>query len=301
MSAPRWAIEGRDWPHREASRFVDADGINWHVQVKGSGPVALLIHGTGAATHSWRDVMEPLAERLTVVAIDLPGHGFTGALPRPGQPEVARAIGALLAELELSPELIVGHSVGAAIALSMVNLGLAQPKAVVSLGGALLPFPGMAGVLFPMMARGLFANPFTASLASIALANAPGGVAAFMRRSTNSPVDARGVALYSRLLATAGHTGGALALMAHWDLEPLAQALPGIDVPVLLLHGERDSTIPIKTSWAVAKRLPNARVHVQPGLGHLAHEEQPAETAQLILDFAAECGILSAAMAGAEP
>lgn len=300
MSAPRWTVEGRDWPHREHSRFVDAGGLKWHVQVMGSGPVALLIHGTGAATHSWRNLMQPLAERLTVVAIDLPGHGFTSALQRAGPPQVARAIAALLDRLALTPALIVGHSVGAAIALTMVHERLAQPEAVVSLGGALLPFPGMAGVLFPIMARGLFANPFTASLASIALANAPGGVAAFMRRSTNSPIDAVGIELYGRLLARAGHTGGALALMANWQLEPLERALPGIKVPVLLIHGERDSTIPIKTSWTVSQRLPGSRVHAMPGLGHLAHEEQPAETARLILDFAAECGILSPATAGAD-
>ncbi len=299
MSAPRWNIEGRDWPHREASRFVTAGGLTWHVQIIGSGPVALLIHGTGAATHSWRDVAPLLAERMTVVAIDLPGHGFTSALDRSGPPEVARAIATLITALDVTPALIVGHSVGAAIALTMVHMGLAQPKAVVSLGGALLPFPGMAGQLFPMLARGLFANPFTASIAALALANAPGGVAAFLRRSTSSPIDARGVALYERLLATSGHVGGALALMANWQLEPLERALPGITVPVLLVHGDRDSTIPIGTSYTVVKRLPHARVHPQPGLGHLAHEEDPAGSATLILDFAVETGILAAVPEGA--
>ena len=297
MSAPRWTIEGRDWPHREHSRFVEAGGLNWHVQVMGSGPVALLLHGTGAATHSWRDLMAPLAERLTVVAIDLPGHGFTGTLRRAGPPEVAQAIAALMIALDLTPDLIVGHSVGAAIALTMADKGLARPRAIVSLGGALLPFPGMAGVLFPIMARGLFANPLTASLAAIALAKAPGGSAAFMRRATGSVIDARGAALYARLLASSGHVGGGLALMANWQLEPLERALPGIDVPVLLIHGDRDATIPIKVSRTVATRLPNARIHAMPGLGHLAHEEQPAAVTRLILDFAVEYGILSATTA----
>jgi magnesium chelatase accessory protein len=52
-----WAKDGADWPNREASRFVDAAGMRWHVQVMGQGPVLLLLHGTGASTHSWRDVM----------------------------------------------------------------------------------------------------------------------------------------------------------------------------------------------------------------------------------------------------
>ncbi len=51
---PDWAVEGRDWPHREASRFVEAAGLRWHVQEFGSpdAPTLLLLHGTGAATHS---------------------------------------------------------------------------------------------------------------------------------------------------------------------------------------------------------------------------------------------------------
>ena len=47
-----WATDGRDWPNHAASRFVEAAGMRWHVQVMGSGPALLLLHGTGAATHS---------------------------------------------------------------------------------------------------------------------------------------------------------------------------------------------------------------------------------------------------------
>ncbi len=292
MTAPRWDVEGRDWPHRESSRFVEAAGLRWHVQVTGSGPVVLLIHGTGAATHSWRDLIAPLAEHFTVVVPDLPGHGFTSALRAPSPPAVARALAALLAELDMAPALLIGHSVGAAIAVTMADMGLVHPRAIIGIGGALLPFPGMAGRLFPAMAKGLFDNPFAAELASFALANAPGGVTAFLHRATASPIDARGVALYKRLLHTSGHVGGAMALMAHWDLDPVEAALPRIDVPVLLIHGDRDATIPPATSRTVAGRLPNGRVAMLPGLGHLVHEEDPAATLQLILDFAADIGIL---------
>ncbi|MFZ4410973.1 MAG: alpha/beta fold hydrolase, partial [Paracraurococcus sp.] len=66
-----------DWPNRPTSRLVAAGGLRWHVQVAGTGPVLLLVHGTGAATHSWRDLLPLLARHFTVVAPDLPGHGFT--------------------------------------------------------------------------------------------------------------------------------------------------------------------------------------------------------------------------------
>ena len=290
MSAPKWSAEGRGWPNAEASHFVDADNLTWHVQVMGSGPVVLLLHGTAAATHSWRDLAPLLAANFTVVAPDLPGHGFTSALRKATPTGVAAAVAALMATLRLSPTLTVGHSAGAAIALTMAEKNLARPAAVVSLGGALLPFPGLAGKLFPAMARMLFGNPLMPELCAMR-ARIPGEIAAFMQRSTGSRIDARGIALYERLLRTSGHIGGALALMAHWDLEPLERALPGLELPVLLVHGEKDATIPVSTSRTAAQRLPQATLRLLPGLGHLCHEETPADHAAIILDFARICGI----------
>ena len=69
MSSPHWSREGRNWPNREHSRFVELGGIKWHVQVAGRGPVILLLHGTGAATHSWRDVLPLLAKDFTIVTL----------------------------------------------------------------------------------------------------------------------------------------------------------------------------------------------------------------------------------------
>ena len=102
--APSWERDGRDWPNRAFSRFVEAGGLRWHVQVMGQGPVALLLHGTGASTHSFRDLAPLLARQFTVVAPDLPGHGFT-AVPSSQEgytlPGVSAGIGALLDVLGL--------------------------------------------------------------------------------------------------------------------------------------------------------------------------------------------------------
>ena len=291
MSAPDWSIEGKGWPNAAASRFVEAGGVRWHVQVMGDGPVVLLLHGTGAATHSWRDLAPLLGRHFTVVAPDLPGHGFTGPMRRATPVGVAAALAALMAALAHVPALTVGHSAGAAIALTMAEKNLARPQAVVSLGGALLPFPGLAGKLFPAMARWLFVNPLMPEIFAMR-ARVPGEIPAFLYRSTGSRIDGRGLGFYERLFKTSGHIGGALALMAHWDLEPLERALPGLDLPILLAHGEADKTIPAKTAHSVANRLPNARALILPGLGHLAHEEAPALHAEMILDFARQTGIL---------
>jgi magnesium chelatase accessory protein len=292
MAAPRWDWEGRDWPNTAASRFVAAGGVKWHVQVMGEGPTVLLIHGTGSATHSWRDLMPLLAQNFTVIAPDLPGHGFTSAIGRASPANVSAGIAALVETLGLPPALTVGHSAGAAIALTMADKHLARPRAVVSLGGALLPFPGLAGKLFPTMARLMFVNPLAPELFALRT-RMPGEVASFLKRATASPIDARGVELYERLLHTSGHIGGALALMANWDLHPLEAALRNLDLPVLLLHGARDATIPASTSRTVADRLPDGRLHILPDLGHLAHEEAPAAHAGLIVDFARTTGVLA--------
>ena len=59
---PQWDHDGADWPHRHSSIFVHAAGLRWHVQQMGRGPVVLLIHGTSAATHSFRGLAPLLAD-----------------------------------------------------------------------------------------------------------------------------------------------------------------------------------------------------------------------------------------------
>ncbi len=284
---PRWDVEGRDWPNRAASRFVDAGQVRWHVQMVGEGPVLLLLHGTGAATHSWRDLMPLLAAHFTVVAPDLPGHGFTSGRPPGGlsMAAMARAVAGLMKAMDLSPRCIIGHSAGAAIALRMVADGLAQPDVVIGLNAALMPFPGLAARLFPTLAKLLFVNPFAPTIFS-RMARDPADVAKFLARSTGSRIDAQGVGCYARLFATPGHCGAAITMMADWDLPSLKAALPGIKMPVLLVHGQGDSAIPAKDAQAAAAIMPNADMLILPGLGHLAHEEAPERIAAIIADHA---------------
>ncbi len=94
---PAWDREGQTWPNRHASRFVRAGGLRWHVQVMGAGPTLLLLHGAGAATHSYRDLAPLLAQDFTVICPDLPGHGFTETPPAAGLslPGMVRSLDAL--------------------------------------------------------------------------------------------------------------------------------------------------------------------------------------------------------------
>ncbi len=279
---PDWKRQGADWPNREASRFVLASGLWWHVQVMGSGPVVLLLHGTGAATHSWRDVAPLLARDFTVVAPDLPGHGFTGTPNGEGLSlnGMAREVADLLIALKIRPDFMVGHSAGAAIALRMaIDVGTA-PCGIVSLNGALQPFPGSGSALFPAMAKLLFLNPL-AKQAFALRASQPGAVSRLIE-GTGSKIDARGLAAYAALVSTAGHVGGALGMMARWDLHPLQSDLGRLAAPLTLVAADRDIAIPPRIAEAVHALIPSSTLVRLPGLGHLAHEEAPEAAAEII-------------------
>jgi magnesium chelatase accessory protein len=289
--APRWDTDGRDWPNRDSSRFVEADGLRWHVQRMGSGPLMLLLHGTGASTHSWRDLAPELARHYTVIAPDLPGHGFTSAASERqySLPGMARSVAALLAELRVSPVLIVGHSAGAAIALRMVLDGCPGPEAVVSLNGALLPFRGLPGQLFSPAARVLARLDFVPRVVARRAAD-PNAVLRLLR-DTGSKIDERGAELYRRLIRSPAHVAATIRMMAGWDLGSMIARYPDVDVPVLLLVGESDGTVSPGEAERVARLLPAARVRRLPGLGHLAHEERPREVAGVIVEFAESVGV----------
>jgi len=291
---PDWEIDGKGWPNRDASRFVTADGYNWHVQEMGpsqnDAPVCLLLHGTGAATHSWRDLMPRLAAGHRVIAMDLPGHGFTRPTfgRRVSLPAMTRSINLLLDELDVTPDLIVGHSAGAAVGIQLL-LDKDWDVPLVGLNPALLPFSGLAAKLFPTLAKVLFTNPFVARIFA-RMARGPSEVERFLRKSTGSTIDRAGNEFYRRLLTRAGHCDGAIRMMASWQLEDLAARLPSLTGPVMLLHASNDKAIPQSAVRGAADKIAHCTYEEVAGLGHLAHEEKPEQIAAMIEAFAAGTG-----------
>ena len=287
-----WARDGQGWPNRAASRFVTAGGIDWHVQVSGQGPVLLLLHGTGASTHSWRDLLPRLAERFTVVAPDLPGHAFT-SLPssdRMTLPGMAASVAALLRSLDLVPKIAVGHSAGAAIALWMALEHTITPAGLVSLNGALLPIGGVAGQVFSPLARVLASNRIAADLFS-----RWAGDKATVKRllaQTGSRLDARGLAFYHQLASNPAHAQAALSMMANWNLAQLEARLPTLTVPLVLVVGTKDGSISPSDADTLRRRAQVASIERLRGLGHLAHEEDPVAVTELIFRLAVAWGVL---------
>ncbi|MFM7531959.1 MAG: alpha/beta fold hydrolase BchO, partial [Rubrivivax sp.] len=223
------------------------------------------------------------AEHAGVWAVDLPGHGFTS--PAPAEigtlPGMASGLQTLMQALGAAPHWLVGHSAGAAIA---VQLALQEPVGllgIVSLNGALLPLQGPHFSFFSPLARMLALQPLVPRVVAWQAAHA--GLAERLLASTGSTLDAKGQALYRRLVSDPAHVQGALAMMARWDLPALQAQLGRLRVPLHLLAGSRDATVPPADARRVQALVPGASLQVLAGLGHLAHEERPGEVAQAIL------------------
>lgn len=289
---PNWERLGQDWPNREHSRFPVAHGFRWHVQVAGTGPVLLLLHGTGASTHSFRDLLPLLTAYFTVVVPDLPGHGFTARTPASSYtlPGMARSVNALLQDLDLRPRLVLGHSAGAAVLIRMALDRYITPDAIISMNGALMPFKGSSGHWYSGAAKLFLANPVIPRLFAWR-ANDSAQVEELLK-GTGSHIDARGLELYQRLFREPGHVGGALTMMANWDVRALRDLVTRLEIPLELVVGDRDTTVNPADSEMIAARAPRAHLRTLPGLGHLAHEERPDIVVDLLLEVAHARGVL---------
>jgi magnesium chelatase accessory protein len=280
LERPLFAREGADWPLRQYSRFVEAGGLRWHVQRFGRGPGLLLLHGTGGATHSWRGLAPLLAERFEVLAPDLPGHGFTGdGRVDYSLPGMARHVAALLQAEQFAPEVVVGHSAGAAVLARLCLDGAIAPSLFVGINAAMTPFGGVAGFLFPPLAKLMSANPLLPRLFAW---SADREAVARLIAGMGSRLDARGIDLYTRLFGKSGHCDGALQMMANWRLDTLIEEMRAFHPKALLIVGAEDKAVPPADAARIAAAVPNAEVAALPGLGHLAHEEKPEAVARLI-------------------
>lgn len=281
-AALAWEREGSDWPNRAASRFVEAAGLRWHVQRLGAGRTLLLVHGTGASTHSWRDLAPLLAARFDVIAPDLPGHAFTEMPPshRLSLPGMAAALRGLLDALAARPIVVVGHSAGAAILARMCLDGALDPRVLVSLNGSLLPLGGMKSPALGPLVRLIVGSGLVPRLFASQAAR-PEAVERLLEQ-TGSTLDTRGVGLYRRLASQPQHVAAALGMMAHWDVRSLERDLPRLRTPLMLAAGTADRMIPPSHAERVRRLVSGARLVTLPGVGHLAHEERPQEIAALL-------------------
>jgi len=107
-----------------------------------------------------------------------------------------------------------------------------------------------------------------------------------------SVIPTASVDLYVRLFRNSAHVASVLDMLAHWELETFQRDLRRLTLPLVLLVGDKDKAVLPQTAQQIKARLPGVSVLHLPGLGHLAHEENPAVVADHILKSAKNVGLL---------
>jgi magnesium chelatase accessory protein len=263
--------------------------VQWAQHRNSQASSILLLHGTGASTHSWRHLLPLLSENYTVIALDFPGHGFT-SMPKDRDvatlfsiPGMAAGVAELLANMQIKPDMVVGHSAGAAVACMLTLNGHLRPQRLISLNGALLPLDGAAGQFFSPLAKVLTKAPFLPEL--FAWQAARPAVLQKLLDGTGSKLDEEGARLYKTLMSKPSHAQAALYMMAHWDLHTFWERLRSLQDPLSLIVGSQDLIVPPSVAYRVAETLAHLRTQdiiSLPNLGHLAHEEQAEWVANVI-------------------
>lgn len=284
-------------PQVQRSSSFDAYEIELHghqvvYRTAGSGPPLVLVHGMVNSSRHWRAVAERLAERHTVIAPDLIGHGDS-ATPRGDYSLGAHAavIRDLLAALGVERATMVGHSLGGGIAmvyfwqfperverLALVSSGGLGPEVSPLLRSAALPG-----------ARALLAAAADPRVTS-ALARGGG---ALRRRGSGLGVQLQAIARALAPLETPGAREAFIQTLRA-VIDPRGQRVGASDrlyllseVPLLIVWGERDRTIPLEHGRAAHAALPHSRLVTLPGVAHFPHLEDPSGLAGALEEFVA--------------
>lgn len=284
-NAPDWWAVEAFWPLAEYSEFYRDGPLLWHVQRFGKGPLAVLLHGTGASCHSMAALAQELSSSHHVLLLDLPGHGFTQTANGfdPTLDEVSLAIERALSGLNLLPDLIIGHSAGAAISLKLAQLISDDRIGVVSINGALKPFEGIMGLIAPVTAKLFTFGGFAAG----ALARNAGNIGRVREliEGTGSVISESGLKQYHYLMRNRAHIQGTLKLMANWDLTEIPHICHQLSNPTLFLVGDRDRAVSPTGSREICRIMSDGNFQSLHGLGHLVHEEDPKTVAEQIINW----------------
>jgi pimeloyl-ACP methyl ester carboxylesterase len=227
----------------------------------------VLIHGAGASSLTWLDVGRTLgATRRRAIAIDLPGHGQSSAMPHEARPSIETyrdMVGLTCASLGVAKAVVCGHSMGGAIALSCA---LAYPDRV-------------AGLVLVATGARLPASPqFQAALTDRAT-HLPDLLAA----TCYSPATPRDLARRWSSALVAAPREVVLADFGACGHVDLRKHLAALRVPTLVVAGADDLMTPVKLARELAEGIPGARLLILPDAGHNLIHEHAGRVARAML------------------
>jgi pimeloyl-ACP methyl ester carboxylesterase len=273
----------------EDSRFVIVNNLDVHYKQEGSGaPVYLLLHGFGASTYSWREVIDPLGEQGQAIAYDRPAFGLTerplrweGESPYSPDAQVKLVIG-LLDKLGIEQAVLMGNSAGGTIAL---ETALRHPERVQAL--ILVDAAVYTGGGSPAWVRPLLHTPQLDHLGPLLARRIANRGDQFLESAWHDPsrITSENYQQYREPLQLKNWD------RALWELTkasyPLNQEerLDQVKVPTLVITGDDDQIVPTEESIRLAREIPGADLAVIEDCGHLPQEECPEPFLEAVREF----------------
>lgn len=259
------------------SEFVTVNGVRVHLRDSapadtGGRPVLLMLHGFGGSLHSFEAWAAALAASHRVIRIDLPGAGLTGA-DRSGDYSDERGIellAALLTQRGVARATVLGHSMGGRLAWRFAAAEPARVDRLVLVAPDGFASPGFEYGKAPEVGR--LVQLMTVALPKAVLRMSLKPAYAEPDRVMTDAVVTR----YHDLMLAPGVRPAIIARMQQLNLLPPEPLLRTIAAPTLLLWGDQDQMIPLANAQDYLKALPDARLVVLPGVGHVPHEEAAA-------------------------
>ncbi|ETX28292.1 alpha/beta fold hydrolase [Roseivivax isoporae] len=278
---------GTDAAYPPIGRLVDVgDGRQVHAYVTGSGPDVVLIHGASGNVRDWTfRVADRLSDRYRVIALDRPGLGYTdragpsyeGAFTARAESPAVQAEMLSQAARALGAErpLVVGHSYGGAVAMAW---GLDRPAAgLVVVSGATMPWPGGLGPQYAVLGSsvgGAVLAPAISAVAGRGIVDRAVQVIFAPQPVPEGYVDHLGVALTLRPPTLRANARQINTLRPH--VVEMSRRYPTLDLPVEIVHGDADEIVPPDIhARPLAEVLPDARLTMLPGIGHMPHQVAP--------------------------
>ena len=281
--------ESLAWPD---SQFIEINGLKVHYQRYGNGnPAMILLHGFGASTFSWREVIKPLGAHGTAIAFDRPGFGLTerplpqtweGKNPYTLDFQADLVIG-LMDALDIPRAFLIGNSAGGTVAF---YTALKYPQRVEGL--VLVDAAIYRGGGAPAWIRPLLDTPQMNRLGPWFVRSLAGEQGlAFLRSAWHDPskITDEIIAGYRKPRQTKNWDRALWELTKASQASDLAKHLSEVSHPVLVITGDDDRIVPTEESIRLAQELPNARLVVIPNCGHVPQEECPAEFLHAVLPF----------------
>jgi pimeloyl-ACP methyl ester carboxylesterase len=262
------------------SRFVDLpDGSIAHVRLEGpmDRPAVVLLHGAMASLQSFDSWAPDLSRNFRVIGIDEPGSGLTGPTisgdySRAGMVAFVHAV---LGRLGVTRAAMVGHSMGGGVAAEYAERYPNEVWALVLIDASGIPRRAGEGSALGSAAHHALLRPLLRWTLPRWL------IARGIRRTFADPSKVRDEVI-DRISDLTHYPGNRAALIGHYlapnDDAQLQSGLPGLAMPTLVLWGDADPVLSVASAREFARRIPNARLIIYPGVGHVVPEELPQQS-----------------------